>query len=112
MGGGRLGLAAPPRQAHAHDAASAILAVSARQPDSEFSELPDPAIDGDRAAMLLGHDVVADREAEPGPLAGRLCREKRLKQLVLDLRGNACTVVPYRDLDRISDLVSTPSEWA
>jgi hypothetical protein len=38
--------------------------------------------------MLLGHDVVANREAEAGPFPGRLGREKRLEQLVLDLRWN------------------------
>jgi hypothetical protein len=50
-----------------------------RQAYRELGELADPAIDGDRPAMLLRHDVVADREAEAGALAGRLGREERLE---------------------------------
>jgi hypothetical protein len=34
---------------------------------SELGELADPAIDGNRAAVLLRDDVVADREAETVP---------------------------------------------
>ena len=41
---------------------------------------PSHAVDLDRAAMLLGDDVVADREAEAGAFAGRLGREERLEQ--------------------------------
>jgi len=37
--------------------------------------------------VLLGHDVIADRKAKPGALAGRLGREEGLEQLVLDLRA-------------------------
>ena len=54
--------------------------------------------------MLLGHDVVADREPEAGPLAGRLGREERLKQLVLDLGRNADAVVADADLDCIAEI--------
>jgi len=54
--------------------------------------------------MLLGHDVVADREAKAGPFAGRLRREERLEQLVLDLRGNADAVVADTDLDYIAEI--------
>jgi hypothetical protein len=43
-----------------------------RQADREFGEFADPAVDLDRAAMLLGDDVPADRQAEPGAFAGRL----------------------------------------
>ena len=45
-------------------------AVSARQSKGELGELTDPALDLDGAA-----DVVADREAKPGTLVGRLGRE-------------------------------------
>src|ERR1700730_10396912 len=39
-----------------------------------------------------------------GPLAGRLCGEERLKQLVLDLGRNADAVVADADFDRISEI--------
>src|SRR4051794_20851005 len=68
---------------------------SARQRDSEFGELAQLAIDFDRAAMLLGHDVIADRQAEAGALAGRLRCEKRLEQLFLVLRRYADAIVPH-----------------
>src|SRR5207237_6669618 len=71
---------------------------------SEFSELADPAIDSDRAAVLLGHDVIADRETEPCPLAGRLGGEEGLKQLVLNLGWNADAIVSHLHLDRIGEI--------
>jgi hypothetical protein len=43
--------------------------------------------------MLLGHDVIADRETEAGALAGRLSGEEWLEQLDLDLsRNDAMTI--------------------
>ena len=38
--------------------------------------------------MLLGHNIVADREAEAGAFASRFGGEERLKELVLDLGRN------------------------
>jgi hypothetical protein len=75
-----------------------------RQADGELGELADPAIDPDCAAMLLGHDVIADRTPKPRPLAGRLGGEEWLEQLVLDLGPNASTVVADADLDRIAEI--------
>src|SRR5689334_8473549 len=40
--------------------------MPAGQSDSELSVLADTAVDLDRAAMLLGHDVIADRKPEAG----------------------------------------------
>ena len=40
--------------------------------DRKFGELADPAVDLDRAAVLLGDDVPADRQVETGALAGGL----------------------------------------
>src|SRR5215469_15098889 len=54
--------------------------------------------------MLLGHDVVADREAKAGSLASRLGREKRLEQLVLDLRRDTDAVVADADLHGIAQI--------
>ena len=75
-----------------------------RQADREFGELADPAVDLDRAAMLLGDDVPADRQAEPGALAGRLCRKERLKQFVPDLGWDAGAVVADADLDCLAEI--------
>jgi hypothetical protein len=54
--------------------------MAARQSQDELGKLADLAVDFNRAAVLLGDNVIADREAEAGPLAGRFCREERLKQ--------------------------------
>jgi len=51
--------------------------AGARQPDRELAQLADPAVDLDRAAVLLGDDVPADRETEACPFARRLGREER-----------------------------------
>ena len=52
--------------------------------------------------MLLHDDVMADREAETGTLASRLCRKERIEQLFPDLGRNAGAVVTYRDLHMIT----------
>ena len=53
--------------------------MPAGQSDGELCVLADTAIALDRAAMLLGHDVVADRESEAGPFPGWLGGEERLE---------------------------------
>src|SRR5689334_21308709 len=78
--------------------------MPAGQSDGELSVLADTAVDLDRAAMLLGHDVIADREAKTGSLAGRLCREERLEQLVFDLGRNSHAVVADPDFDSIAEI--------
>jgi hypothetical protein len=60
-----------------------------RKPDRELDELAGRAVDLDRAAMLLGDDVPADPETQPGPLAGRLGREERLEQAVAEFGRDA-----------------------
>ena len=45
----------------------------------ELGKLAETTVDRDRATMLLGDDVPADREAEAGAFAGRLGRKERLK---------------------------------
>src|SRR5437763_15904625 len=77
----------------------------ARQADRELGELADPAVDLDRAAVLLRDDVPADRQAEPGAFAGRLCCEERLKQFAPDLGRDAGAVVADADLDRLAEIV-------
>src|SRR5215469_13419253 len=80
--------------------------VPARQSNRELRILADPTIDLDRAAMLLGYDVIADRKPEARPLAGRLGGEERLKELVFDLQWNANAVVADVDFDRIAQIAS------
>src|SRR6516162_4519285 len=75
-----------------------------RQPDREFGEFTDPAVDDDRSAMLLGDDVPADRQAEPGALAGRLGREEWLEQLFPELGRDAGAVVAHTDFDLIAEI--------
>ena len=66
---------------------------ASRQPHRELGEVTDFAIDRDGAAVLLGYDLVADRQSKPGALAGRLGREERLEQLVPVFQGNTDAIV-------------------
>src|SRR5215831_16955884 len=91
--------------------------ASSRQPNSELGEIADLAIDGDRAAVLLGHDVVTDRETETGALAGRLGGEERLEELVAQFGGDADAVVAdayFNGVDTVRvglKFASPPSFW-
>ena len=85
-------------------------APAARQAYGELGEGPRLALDLDRAAMLLGDDVVADRQAEPRPFAGWLGREKGLEQLGADLGLNARPVVAHPDLDRLAEIARRDPE--
>src|SRR4051812_6823928 len=71
------------------------------QADRELGAGARFALDRDCPSVLLGHDVVADRQAETGPFAGRLRRKERLEQLVSDLGRDAGAVVAHRDRDRL-----------
>src|SRR6185437_16024251 len=51
----------------------------------------------------LGDDVVADRKAEPGALAGGLGGEKWLEQLVAVLGLDAGAVIAHANLDPIGN---------
>src|SRR5690348_18428367 len=76
----------------------------ARQSNRELGELADLAIDLYRAAVLLGYNVVADREPQTSAFPGRLGREEWLKQLVPNLRRNPDTVITRPDLHRIAEV--------
>ena len=67
--------------------------LMAWQADGELGERAGFALHRDGATMLLGDNVVADRQAEPGAFAGRLGGEEGLKELVLDLGRDAGTVI-------------------
>jgi len=54
--------------------------------------------------VLLGHDVVTNRESKARALTGGLGRKERLKQLVFDLGRNADAIVAHLDLDRIAEI--------
>lgn len=59
--------------------------------------------------MLLSHDLVADREAEPGSFTGRLGREEWREQLTLHLGRYADAVVADADLDLVDEIASSYS---
>src|SRR6516225_2885596 len=77
---------------------------TSRQPHREFGEVTDFAIDRNGAAVLLRYDLVADRQPEPGALAGRLGREERLEQFVPVFRRNTDAIVTHPDLDAFAEL--------
>src|SRR6516162_2223366 len=74
------------------------------QAHDELGIDPGFALDLDRAAMLLGHDVIADRQTKPGSFACRLRREEWLKQLVLDFRLDADAVIANPDFDLVAPM--------
>src|SRR5215831_18733005 len=80
---------------------------ASRQPHRELGEVADLAIDGDRAAVLLGYDLVAYRQAEPCTFAGRLGREEGLEQLLPVLRRNANAIVAHPDFDAFAELAGS-----
>src|SRR5215469_6884104 len=55
--------------------------------------------------MLLGDDVVADRKAEAGALAGWLGREEWLKELVSQFRRDADAVVADADFNGVAEIL-------
>jgi hypothetical protein len=75
-----------------------------RKSDDKLGELVDSALDRDRSAVLLGHDVVTDRETKPGAFAGRLGGEERREHLCLHLRRDANPVVADACLDLIPEV--------
>jgi len=60
--------------------------------------------------MLLGHNVPADREAEPGAFAGWFGGKERLEQFVPDLGRDAGAVVTHPDFDRFAKVAGSHSE--
>ena len=60
--------------------------------------------------MLLRDDVVTDRQAKPGPLAGGLRGEEWLEQLVAQFRRDAGAVVAHLDLDRLAEVARGDGE--
>ena len=62
--------------------------VSARQPHDELREPPGARCSTSSCAVVLLHDdVVADRQAEAGALAGGLGGEERVEDAIADLGG-------------------------
>jgi len=81
--------------------------ATARQLNPELGQFANLAVNPDRAAVLLGDDVVADRQAKPGTLAGRLGSEKGLEQaLFLDVPPDAGDRCRARCLNRIAQIAS------
>ena len=55
--------------------------------------------------MLLDDDVVTDRQAKSGTLAGGFGREERVEHLLLYLGRNARAVVAYPDFDSVAEIL-------
>src|SRR6516225_10239659 len=75
---------------------------ASRQPHRELGEVADFAVNRDGAAVLLGYDLVADRQPKPGALAGRFGREEWLEQFLLVFRRNPGAIVTNSDLDSVA----------
>jgi hypothetical protein len=84
----------------------------ARQADRELGEFAEPAVDFDCSPVLLGDDVPADRQAEPGALApalsGKLGTVMENYQL---LRRENCLGVYSPVIVRKLDLVCTTAQY-
>ena len=70
----------------------------------EFGERTGFAVDADRPTMLLGYNIVADRQSEPGTFPGRLGRKERLEQLVPDLGRDTDPIVAHPYFDGLAAL--------
>ena len=63
--------------------------------------------------MLLRHDVIADRKTETCALAGWLCREEWLEQLLLDVRGYTDSVIANANFNGFAEVTSSNlQDWA
>ncbi len=63
--------------------------------------------------MLLGHNVVADREAKPGAFAGWLGREEWLEQLVLNFGSYTDSVIANANFNGFAEVTSSNlQDWA
>src|SRR6516165_5890539 len=78
--------------------------VAPRQADRELGKCASLAVNCDRAAMLLGNDVVADGKAQAGTLSGRFRREERLKKTVAVFGRDAGAIVANPDLDSLAEI--------
>src|SRR5215831_6620986 len=85
--------------------------VAPRQADCELGECASLAVDCDRAAMLLGDDVVADRKAEAGALSRRFRREERLKKTVAVFGRDAGAIVAHPDLDSFAEIAGRDLQY-
>jgi hypothetical protein len=75
-----------------------------RQKNPELSKRANLAIDLNRAAVLLGHNLVADREPKSSALSGRFGSHEGLEELISDLWRNAGAIIPYPDLDGLAQI--------
>src|SRR5215470_15196080 len=83
------------------------------QLDRELGEKSRIAFRADGAAVLLGDDVVGDRQPQAGAFAGRFGRKERLEQLVLDVRRDTGAIVPDPDLHHFAEIGGVHlQDWA
>src|SRR5262245_37484298 len=76
-----------------------------RQNDPDLGELAGLCINLNCARMLLDDDVVADREAKAGALAGRLGGEKRVEHLFFHVRRNTGAVIANPDFHPVAKVL-------
>src|SRR5204862_2626689 len=69
------------------------------QPYRELGEVADSAIDRERAAVLLGYDLVAYRQAKYRTFAGRFGCEERLEHFLPVFRRDIDLDVMHQDID-------------
>src|SRR5579863_481784 len=60
--------------------------------------------------MLLDDDVVAERKAQSGPFARRLCREEWIEHFFLHVGSDAGAVIADSDLDPVTPIASRGGE--
>src|SRR5436190_10776434 len=80
-------------------------ACGAGQNDPKFRELVWLRLDLDRPAMLFNDDIVAQREAKAGSLAGGFCRKERIEHLFLYFGRNAGAVVADSNFDAVTEVL-------
>jgi hypothetical protein len=100
-----IGLIVDHENEHVHARSPDLLKgfTRARQNDPKFGEFAGLRIDLNRPTMLLDDDVVTDRQAQPSPFTGGLCRKERVEQLLLHLGRDAGAVVAYPDFDAVAE---------
>src|SRR5262249_54462947 len=76
-----------------------------RQYNAKFGEFPGLAFHLYDAGMLFDNNVVADRKAKPGALAGWFSCKERIEHSFPDLGRNAGAIVANSDFDTITEIL-------
>src|SRR5215469_3490268 len=76
----------------------------AGQADRKLGEFALLAVDVYRTTMLLGDNVIGERQTKPGAFPSRLCRQKRLEQFVPDFGRDAGAVVAHPNFNSDAEI--------